>query len=129
MPENDSLESLEKQAILSMRIIVDEVLKERIEKLVEKFKSTIGCFIFNFADGIYIDITCIKTTKGQAIRELQRFVNFADADVIVAGDDVNDLSMFEEFYESSYLVKQERNESFRDRAKKIVDQIHEIEVE
>ncbi|WP_027048295.1 HAD-IIB family hydrolase [Mesoplasma syrphidae] len=129
MPENKSLESLEQADILSMRIIVEENLKVQIERFAEKFRLTIGQYIFNFNDGIYIDITSIKTTKGQAIRQLQKLTKFDDKDVIVAGDDVNDFSMFEEFYENSYLIKQERNATFRSQAKKVIEQIHEIEVD
>nr|WP_244756266.1 hypothetical protein [Mycoplasma mycoides] len=46
---------------------------------------------------------------------------------MVAGDDYNDLSMFEMFYDNSYMCKHEHNKNIRNKAKYLINNIWEIE--
>ncbi|SYV96665.1 Cof-like hydrolase [Mycoplasma putrefaciens] len=57
---------------------------------------------------------------------MQNQLNILDENIIVVGDDYNDLSMFEMYYQNSYICKQEHNKQFRNKARYSIDFISQI---
>ncbi|WP_031542407.1 HAD-IIB family hydrolase [Mesoplasma photuris] len=124
-PDNGKIEDIIDLEILSIRIMSDISNKYIFEEFNEADNDL--NFIFSTSDNfLNADLTSKDAHKGSAIRVLQQIAKFDDQDVLVAGDDYNDLTMFAEFYENSYIVKQEHNKNIRDKANNVITQIHEI---
>ncbi|WP_026389284.1 HAD-IIB family hydrolase [[Acholeplasma] multilocale] len=77
-------------------------------------------------EGFYIEVMSATTRKENGIRKIQELYGFEDEDIIVAGDDINDWSMFEEFKDNAVMVKHKWNVDHRDKVSYHVDQIFEI---
>ncbi|WP_026389435.1 HAD-IIB family hydrolase [[Acholeplasma] multilocale] len=82
---------------------------------------------FNTWEGMYsIDLHSNMCNKGMAINVMKEMLDIPSKDIIVVGDDKNDLSMFNEFFHNSYIIRQEHNIDLRNKAKNVIDQIYEI---
>ncbi|WP_026389434.1 HAD-IIB family hydrolase [[Acholeplasma] multilocale] len=126
VPENLPVDAIRNEGIFSFRLVVDESLRETFKEFDRNYLDS-AFFYTNYGDELNVDVTNSLTNKGYAIRGLQNVLGFKDEDVYVVGDDINDKSMFKEFFETSFIVRQDRNETFRHKAKNLIEQIYEIE--
>ncbi|ATQ35850.1 hypothetical protein MENTO_v1c07220 [Mesoplasma entomophilum] len=83
----------------------------------------------NLKEITFNEIHNAEVSKGNAIKEMAKIFNIDKKDIIVAGDDNNDLSMFKEFFENSYMVIQEHNVNIRDKAKYVINKLSDIKMD
>lgn len=72
-----------------------------------------------------IEITSFNISKGNSLKRLTKIMNINDKDVMVIGDDKNDLSMFNH-YENSFLVINENNKDIRNIPKHLLNKFSDI---
>ncbi|AHI52357.1 HAD-IIB family hydrolase [Spiroplasma culicicola] len=77
-------------------------------------------------DIFYPEIIKKGISKANAIHWMKENFNISGNDLLVAGDDFNDLTMFKDFYEHSYIVCHPENKSIQDKAKFQIDKISDI---
>lgn len=74
---------------------------------------------------IYVDVGVRGNNKATGIRFLQNHLNIEDEDILVFGDNLNDVSMFKEFYDNSYFISSGNPEA-KKYAKYTVDYVTDI---
>ena len=72
-----------------------------------------------------VEIVSANTSKSKSLKELINYYNLKDDEVAVIGDSGNDISLFEEFYENSYVMFHARKE-IKAKAKHVVNSVNDI---
>ncbi|PTD33073.1 putative COF family HAD hydrolase [Mycoplasma mycoides subsp. mycoides KH3J] len=124
---NKTLYYLYDKDLLCLKIECSQQTWDQIENFINKNKLEVNITFNSINNKLFNEIHAFNVSKGQAIKGLQKRLNISSDDIIVAGDDYNDLSMFEMFYDNSYMCKHEHNKNIRNKAKYLINNIWEIE--
>ncbi|WP_434335406.1 Cof-type HAD-IIB family hydrolase [Mycoplasma leachii] len=124
---NKTLDYLYDKDLLCLKIECSQTTWDQIENFINKNKLEVNITFNSINNKLFNEIHKFNVSKGQAIKGLQEKLNISSDDIIVAGDDYNDLSMFEMFYDNSYICKHEHNKNIRNKAKYLINNIWEIE--
>ncbi|PTD31269.1 Cof-type HAD-IIB family hydrolase [Mycoplasma leachii] len=124
---NKTLDYLYDKDLLCLKIECSQNTWDQIENFINKTKLEVNITFNSINNKLFNEIHAFNVSKGQAIKDLQEKLNISSDDIIVAGDDYNDLSMFEMFYDNSYICKHEHNKNIRNKAKHSINNIWEIE--
>ncbi|WP_027063503.1 Cof-type HAD-IIB family hydrolase [Mesoplasma seiffertii] len=127
-PQDQEIDTLFDKTLICFKILCDKKTWSKITQWLSKQSFEVNLTSNNVEGLTFNEIHPQGINKGNAIRVLQKQFDFKDEDVIVAGDDNNDISMFNEFYDNSYIVEQEYNAEIRQLAKTVIQQITEIEI-
>ncbi|AEM69055.1 Cof-type HAD-IIB family hydrolase [Mycoplasma putrefaciens] len=112
--------------LLCFKIQTDQQTWDRIEDFLIKNNFKVNITKNSIKNKLFNEIHAFDVSKGAAIKGLQNQLNILDENIIVVGDDYNDLSMFEMYYQNSYICKQEHNKQFRNKARYSIDFISQI---
>ncbi|ATZ18383.1 Cof-type HAD-IIB family hydrolase [Mesoplasma melaleucae] len=129
IPKNKPLSYIDGKEIICFKM---SCTTETWNKLVNQLNEKGLKFSYvsnNLKEITFNEIHNYEVSKGNAIREMMKQLNISENDVIVAGDDNNDLSMFKEFYDNSYIVVQDHNVKIRDKAKNIIEKLSDIKID
>lgn len=74
---------------------------EELKRQIESLSLNVDCVI----NGIHLDITTKNVTKAEGIKKVIQLENYDPNDIYVVGDNNNDLPMFNDFYQHSYIIK------------------------
>ncbi|UKS54557.1 Cof-type HAD-IIB family hydrolase [Mycoplasma feriruminatoris] len=121
-----TLDYLYDKDLLCLKIECKQQTWDKIEDFIKKNNLEVNITFNSINNKLFNEIHGFKVSKGQAIKGLQKRLNISNKDIIVAGDDYNDISMFEMFYDNSYMCKHEHNKNIRNKAKYLIDNIWEI---
>ncbi|AUF83911.1 Cof-type HAD-IIB family hydrolase [Mesoplasma syrphidae] len=127
-PQNNEINILHDKKLICFKILCEKPVWNKIVEWLESQNLRVNLTTNNVKGLTFSEIHPEGINKGNAIRILQSQFNFKDSDVIVAGDDNNDISMFEEFFDNSYIIEQAYNADIQKYAKNIIQQISEIAV-
>jgi len=72
-----------------------------------------------------IEITATGIKKGTALKAYQEYKNVSEKDIYVVGDSGNDISMFKEFYENSFVMDHSAP-SIKRYAKYVIDKFSDL---
>ncbi|ATZ21927.1 Cof-type HAD-IIB family hydrolase [Mesoplasma tabanidae] len=126
MPKNKTLDYINGKKIICFKMSCKTETWKRLTDNLEEKKLKFSYVSNNLKEITFNEIHQANVSKGNAIRKMKDIFNINENDIIVAGDDNNDLSMFKEFFNNSYIVKQEHNINIRNKAKYIVDKLSDI---
>nr|VZR98722.1 hypothetical protein MF5295_00915 [Mycoplasma feriruminatoris] len=121
-----TLDYLYDKDLLCLKIECKQETWDKIEDFIKKNNLEVNITFNSINNKLFNEIHGFKVSKGQAIKGLQERLSISNKDIIVAGDDYNDISMFEMFYDNSYMCKHEHNKNIRNKAKYLIDNIWEI---
>ncbi|WP_031542405.1 Cof-type HAD-IIB family hydrolase [Mesoplasma photuris] len=127
-PINEPINYVSNKELLCYKLSCSSDTKDEIINFLKENNLNMNITYNIVENESFMEIHHNNVNKGSAIRGLQSKLSISDSDIYVAGDDYNDISMFEEFYENSYITEQEYNEKIRPKAKYLIQQIFEIEV-
>ncbi|WP_434323791.1 Cof-type HAD-IIB family hydrolase [Mycoplasma capricolum subsp. capricolum] len=123
---NKTLDYLYDKDLLCLKIECSQETWNKIEDFINKNNLEVNITFNSINNRLFNEIHAFKVSKGQAIKGLQEKLDISSDDIIVAGDDYNDISMFEMFYKNSYMCKHEHNKNIRNKARYLIDNIWEI---
>ncbi|ASZ09454.1 hypothetical protein CK556_03830 [Mesoplasma chauliocola] len=128
-PQNKGLEYIKDKEMICFKMGCKlqtwENLKITLNNKGLKFSSVSN----NLKEITFNEIHNFNVSKGNAIKKMIDIFNIDIKDIIVVGDDNNDLSMFEHFFENSYIVEQNHNLNFRDKARHTVKKLSDIKID
>ncbi|WP_026389436.1 HAD-IIB family hydrolase [[Acholeplasma] multilocale] len=125
-PQNLPINYVEDKTMICYKVLSTDETWNKITKFLDDNNLNMNLTSNNLRGIKFSEIHHNNVNKGSAIRGLQSILGFKDEDVIVAGDDNNDLSMFAEFFENSYIVTQPYNEDIRNKAETIISELNEV---
>lgn len=73
----------------------------------------------------YVDVGVKHNNKATGIKLLQELLNIKTKDIYVFGDNLNDIPMFEAYYENSYAIK-DGNKEARSHAKYRIEYVSDL---
>ena len=106
---------------IKVNIALNDKDKEKLYNYLIRKKYCLSYSLCNSS----IEITSLNTTKGNSLKRLTKIMNIEDKDVMVIGDDKNDLSMFKE-YENSFLVSNKDNLDIHNITKYVINKFSDI---
>ncbi|AVN64736.1 MULTISPECIES: Cof-type HAD-IIB family hydrolase [Mesoplasma] len=128
-PQNRSFDYIDGKQIICFKMSCTPSVWTKLMQTLENKNLKFSYVSNNLKEITFNEIHHANVSKGNAIKEMAKVFNICNDDIIVAGDDNNDLSMFKEFYDNSYIVRQEHNENIRDKAKFIIDSLSDIKLD
>ena len=88
-----SLESLPKEKIIKIIVLEDSSRPSEFSELIERLEIDYNLFYYK---GKGLELSTINASKGIALKNIIDYYHLSKNDVYVFGDDMNDLSMFDE---------------------------------
>ena len=70
--------------------------KEELNKLENEIRSKVGEGVSYYTGSDFLEIMPAGTNKGQAIQDLSKLLRIPMSEIMVIGDDINDIEMLEE---------------------------------
>jgi hypothetical protein len=121
---NQDFDSLYHQEIACFKIIDEPVVLEKIiADLIAMFGDDLTLVVNT--DSSLLEIHPKNSSKGHAIKHLQKLLKIPDDQVIVAGDDDNDLTMLDSF-DNSFCIRQPYNGRIQSHGHYLIDHLYEI---
>ncbi|WP_026389692.1 HAD-IIB family hydrolase [[Acholeplasma] multilocale] len=121
------LDDYKNLSILSSDIVISENIWNKIKSIFVNSNLDFG-WVERIEKGIaIIEFHRKSTSKANGITRFKELFNINHDDIITAGNDYNDISMFKEYNKNSYIVVQENyNEDIRHEARYEIKLLNEI---
>jgi len=122
---NHDYDDLYGKEIACFKIIDTPQVLEKLTIDLEKHFSDRITLVVN-TDSNLLEIHPKSSSKGHAVKHLQKILNIPDDQIIVAGDDDNDVTMLDA-YQNSFCIRQPYNQRIQTHGTYLIDALWEIE--
>lgn len=123
---DQSLSYLDEKELICFKLICPKATWIKILDFIAKNNLKVETVTNNLSNFYVCEIHGENVTKASGIKYLQEKLNLVDDQILIAGDDDNDISMLKA-YKNSFIMQQEYNNGIRQHATYELKSLFEIE--